>query len=260
MAERVRDHVRERLLEPRSVGLHAQPRGALQRTARPRGAGGGREPADHRVEHLPHLEPLALQRQPPLLGARDHEQIVGELGQPLDLLGRRANARVELAVGALAAERQLELQLEDRQRRAQLVACVGDQRPLAGERVLEPAEHRVDGVAETMQLIVGLRHGQPLTVRSARDPRRLRTHLLHRRQRAGGQDVARHARQDEQHRAADEQQVAERGQRAVALRQRRADDEHGRRPRGDRAGQHARARRPRRRGLNPAPPAGSASG
>ncbi len=138
-------------------------------------------------------------------------------------------------------ERQLELELEDRQGRAQLVAGVGDERALARERVLEPAEHRVDGVAEAVQLVVGLGQRKPLAARRARDPRGLRAHLLHRRQRAGREHVAGYAGEDQEHRAADEQQVAERGQGAVALGERGADDEHRPRAGVDGPGQDAGA-------------------
>ena len=41
----------------------------------------------------------------------------------------------------------------DGQRRAKLMACVGDELPLAGERAVEPFEHRVEGVGELTQLV-----------------------------------------------------------------------------------------------------------
>ncbi len=41
----------------------------------------------------------------------------------------------------------------DGQRRAKLMACVGDELPLAGERAVEPFEHRVERVGELTQLV-----------------------------------------------------------------------------------------------------------
>ena len=65
-------------------------------------------------------------------------------------------------------QRQLELDLVQRQRRAQLVAGVVDEPPLALERLLEAAEHRVQGLAQAPELVVGLRDRQALS-RLARD-------------------------------------------------------------------------------------------
>jgi hypothetical protein len=41
----------------------------------------------------------------------------------------------------------------DGQRRAKLMACVGDELPLAGERAVEPFQHRVERVGELAQLV-----------------------------------------------------------------------------------------------------------
>ena len=129
-------------------------------------------------------------------------------------------------------ERHLELELEDRERGAQLVAGVGDEDPLAIHRLLQPVQHLVERVPQPVQLVVGARNRQAVAVAGARDPRGTPAHPLDRRQRERGEGVAGHARQHEQDRPADEEHLVERAQRAIALRQRRADDKHrGRRGR-----------------------------
>ena len=52
---------------------------------------------------------------------------------------------------------QLEMTADDRDRRAQLVAGVGDELALERERLLEPVEHRVEQVPELGDLVVALR-------------------------------------------------------------------------------------------------------
>ena len=64
-------------------------------------------------------------------------------------------------------QRELELGSQQRERRPQLVAGVGDERALAHECGLEPGEHRVERLAQPLDLVARLRHGQALARRSA---------------------------------------------------------------------------------------------
>ena len=84
-------------------------------------------------------------RQLALVAAGDHQQVLGERDEPVGLLGGRPQRVGQLLVRAPARQRELELGLEDRQRRPELVAGVGDERPLARERRLDAVEHRVQG-------------------------------------------------------------------------------------------------------------------
>ena len=85
---------------------------------------------------------------------------------------------------------QLELGAEDRQRRAQLVAGVGDEGALVLQRVAEPVEHLVQRLPEPRDLVAGGGDRQALVRRGGRDLRGPRAHRLDRAQRRGGDPVA----------------------------------------------------------------------
>jgi hypothetical protein len=76
---------------------------------------------------------------------------------------------------------------------AQLVACVGDEPPLAGERGLEPFEHRIEGVGELTQLITGALQGYTLGQVLLAGHAGSRGEPVHRPQDAPGGDPARKA-------------------------------------------------------------------
>jgi hypothetical protein len=69
---------------------------------------------EHRVE----LDGLERDRQPAAVGLGQQQQILGQLREPVGLLGGRSQRVVQLLARAAFAERKLELGLEDRQRRA----------------------------------------------------------------------------------------------------------------------------------------------
>ena len=108
-----------------------------------------------------------------VLGAGDDQQLLGEPDQPVDLVDRRADRRAQLALVACVQQRQLELDLVQRQRRPQLVARVVDEATLALERLPRAAPSISFRVSpRRRQLVVGLRHRQarPRT-RARRSPR-----------------------------------------------------------------------------------------
>ena len=83
---------------------------------------------------------------------------VGE--QPRPLLRRQP----------LLLPQHLDVRLDARERRAQLVRGVGDEAPLRLERLVERAEHRVEGGTETRELVPS-RDGNPLArLARLRDP------------------------------------------------------------------------------------------
>ena len=100
-------------------------------------------------------------RQAPAVGAGDHEQVVGQAGQPLGLLAGAGHRAPQLGHGPGAAVGQLQLGPEDGQRRAELVAGVGDEVALALQRPVDALEHLVERLAQPAHLVPGLGHGQP---------------------------------------------------------------------------------------------------
>ena len=173
VAERVVDEVPERLLEAESVAVesHARRVDDLDRSAfRRRRA--RRTAAQRVVEQLVGRDWLPSQRHPTAVELREDEQVVGEAPQAVDLLGCRAQRLLELLGRARATQGELELGLEQRQGRAELVARVGREAPLALEPVLEPVEHLVECRAEAADLVVRLGQRQPRARLVARDLRR----------------------------------------------------------------------------------------
>ena len=164
-------------------------RSALERRARParstsislplssRPAG---EPAADAVEGLRQVQASQPQRQLAALGLGDRQQVLGELGEPVGLLGGRGQRRPQLLGRAALGERQLQLGPQDRQRRAQLVAGVGDEGALVLQRLAEALEHLVQRRAEPSDLVVGRRHRQALVGLGGGDLRRPRPHRLDR--------------------------------------------------------------------------------
>ena len=89
-----------------------------------------------------------------------------------------------------AAQRALQLGLDHRDRRAQLVAGVGDEAPLALVGAPQPVEHRVERLAEPADLVVRGRQRQRLGVAVERDAAARRAHRLDRAQPGRRQRVA----------------------------------------------------------------------
>jgi hypothetical protein len=115
--------------------------------------------------------------------------------------------RAQLLGRAPALQGELQLGLEDRKRRAQLVACVGDEGPLVLEGFAEAQEHRVQRLPQPGDLIVGRRHRQALVGLGTRDLRGPRSHRLHRAQSCPSDAVRGQRGEDERDRATDEQQL-----------------------------------------------------
>jgi hypothetical protein len=137
VAERIVDEVAERLLQAEPVGLERR-----RATAFDRDRTVAAEAAGDAAKQVVGVDRLALQRQVPLLGAGQQEQVVRDPCQPVGLEGGGLDRGAELVRRALAAQGQLELGLEERERRAELVARVRDEAPLPGEPVLEAGTGR----------------------------------------------------------------------------------------------------------------------
>ena len=172
VAQRVVEQVAERLFEPQLVAAHPQARRRPPpRSSRPRSRGAGRSARAPSLEQLGDLDLLAPQRELAAIEARDHQQVLREPHQPLRLLRGGRERRAQLLGRASAPQRQLQLGLEDAERRAQLVARVGDEAPLAHERRLEAVEHLVQGLAQARDLVAARRAAAAARpARTARSP------------------------------------------------------------------------------------------
>jgi hypothetical protein len=131
-------------------------------------------------------------------------------------------------VGALSRG-QLELRLEDGERRAELVARIGHERPLAVEGPLEPPEHVVQGEAEAAKLVLGRRQRQALAGLRPGDGGRPAPHGLNRREGPGGDGVAGEAREQEPQRSADAEGAAQGLERSLTLLEQDTDHHNARR-------------------------------
>ena len=106
----------------------------------------------------------------------------------------------------VAAE-DVDVRLQARQRRAQLVRGIGDEAALRLERLLERGEHRIEGRAEARELVLPAFGNTLARLAGLRDPFGRRREAAHRSQgrardegarRSGGGDPAeRHEDQDE---------------------------------------------------------------
>ena len=160
--KRVVDQVAQRLLDPEGVQVHGGPAACVDGDLALGALRPACEPVSHPFEQGPQLDRLPRDRQLALVEARDHEQVLGELGQPIDLLPGRANGGAEVLGRALRAVCQLELRPQDRERRSQLVACVVHEDAFALHARLEPIQHQVQRLSQMMDLILGARQGEPL--------------------------------------------------------------------------------------------------
>src|SRR3989440_6791024 len=136
--EGVVDEIAEGLLEQQAVGAHDErvtgidgDRATLELRPRAKALG-------HGLEDVGHVDGLAPDRNATLLGPGEQEQVVRDARQSLRVLRGAPDRRLELFWRPSAAKRQLELRLEQREWRAQLVARVGDEASLSREAVRDP--------------------------------------------------------------------------------------------------------------------------
>ena len=145
--ERVLDQVADRARERLGVAADGDRRGRIDRHAR------ARQRADEAVES----DELDRQRARRVL-ARECEQVVEQPGEPLRVvleIGEHVGIRtVPGDVRGVAAQR--------RQRRTQLVRCVGDEPALGLARPLERGEHGIERLRERPDLVSRAGRWQPV--------------------------------------------------------------------------------------------------
>ena len=107
------------------------------------GRGGGRlERAHHVRDQQLGVGRLAVKRERPGLGQRERAQVVDQPGQDARLVEHDREMRRVRRIDAV--DDRLEVALDDRQRRPQLVADLGQQGPPLAFVRLEPGGHRVE--------------------------------------------------------------------------------------------------------------------
>ena len=183
MAQRVVDEVAERLTAAQRVDRRAQVAGDVDLDRAALLAGPVGEAIARTLEQLADRDLLGTHRQPPVVGAGDQQQVLGEVGQVVGLLQRRMQRFAHRRAVAVA-HRRLELGLDDGERRAQLVARVGQEAPLALERGLEARQHLVQRLAEAADLVVRLGQRKALGAAAQRDLPGPPAHRLERRARS----------------------------------------------------------------------------
>jgi hypothetical protein len=226
VCERVVDEVSECLLDPERIDVEAQLARLGPKLASERASARGEARRDVR-EELVDIDFLAADRQRPLVGARDQEQVLGEPNETVRLLRRGAERVLELLSRAGAPERELELRLQQSERRAQLVARIRHEPPLVLDRGVEPREHAVERDREAADLVAARRHGEVGRL-VGRHRLRPTAQNLDGTQRARREGVAAEGGGEQREGQKDEQLVPEVGER-VAARGERARD-HGDRP------------------------------
>ena len=167
-----------------------------------------------------------------LLAAGDHEQVLGELCEPVGLFAGGDERVVPFARFCVGVQGDVDLGFEDRQRGAQLVAGVADELPLLLCGRADAGEHVVERLAEAVDLVVGGREGQPGVGGGLGDVGGAAAHPVDGAQGASGDRVARQGGEQQRDREADEQHAAERLERALALAHRGGDGHDGARAGG----------------------------
>ena len=162
-------------------------------------------------------------QEPVLPGLREQEHVLHEAAHALDLQRHELLDAPHLGrVGLVGEGEHLELAADDRQRGAQLVRGVGDERRLAVERVLEAVEHVVEGLGQHAHLVVAGGDLHPRAEVAGVDARRHARHAPQRGRHARGDREAARERGQDRERAREQELVAHRALGAVGGRGRLA--------------------------------------
>ena len=151
VADRVRDEVRQDLPDPDGIDVEEGQVGGRLDDEIDAGLGGGRRERGGRLaEQDVRVGRLPMEGQGARLRERDRPEVVDEALQDVRLLDEPG--QVGLVGGMDAVGDGLEVAAEHGQRRSQLVAHVGEQRPPLLLVRLESRGHRVEGPGQLAQL------------------------------------------------------------------------------------------------------------
>ena len=166
------------------------------------------------VQHTGQVGGLGTDERAGAIGAGQEEQVLGQLGEPVDLMGGMLHRLRQLFLATAGAAGQLQLGPQDRQGGAQLVTRVGDEVLLAREAGSEAAQQLVQRHGKAGQLVARGRDGQALNAR-APVRGRVASHPLHRAKRCAGQHPGAGGHQQHEHRERDKERVVQIPQRLV---------------------------------------------
>ena len=186
--QRVADQVVHRLADPVRVDVGVRPGRDIDAAGHPGGGQPGTGESGAAAEQGPDVRPLQPEAEPVLVAPGQQQQVVGEPGQPLGFRAGAADRGGQLGRAAAGPGRELEFPPQHRERVAQLVAGVGDEGALPGQRPLQPAEQVVHRAGQGGDLVPGGRH---LDGRTRRRPPRSDTAATCRRSRSTGDSAAR---------------------------------------------------------------------
>jgi hypothetical protein len=149
MPDGVVDEVDQRLLDAKGIHVGDERLGV--------------DPCAETTRHLLHevgdVRLLRLQRNAPVIRAREQEEVFGKTRQARRAFGRGGERGAELVRRARTSQRKLEPRREQSERRAQLMARIGDEAPFAEHTTLDASEHRVERLTEARDLVTRVRHG-----------------------------------------------------------------------------------------------------
>ncbi len=106
----------------------------------------------------------------PLVGAAQQQQRLGEVDRSSIDDSKSFDEFVAVPIRIVAGD--VEKDLRDRQRRAELVGGVGRESPLLGVVRFQPSEHGVEAVGELPELVIAALQVDPVGQRAAGDPAR----------------------------------------------------------------------------------------
>jgi hypothetical protein len=124
-------------------------------------------------QQITNFHRLPVEAQPMFVCRGEQQQLFGQSAEPVSLLADRHHGCAKIITFGGIGLGELDLGFDDRQRRTQLVAGIGQKAPLLIQRVLlcglgspDSVEHVVQRAAEAPDLIRDWRHGQrcPLAI------------------------------------------------------------------------------------------------
>ena len=224
---RIGHQVEQQLADP--VAVHRQQHRRIRLARRhPDVAGLGEEAGGLGgiVHQLAQVGGLHGERGPPLVGARQGEQVLHHLRHLVDLLQRLVERLDALGGRARMGEGPLHAGAQHHERRLQLVARVGGEPVQAREALLQAREHAVHREREAGQLVARERHHHaPVQAPAVLDGVHLVHDRAHRRERVAGQPVGqRHGAEDDDRR--DHQHGAQQDARIERAAEERGGDQH----------------------------------
>ena len=142
------------------------------------------------AEQLIQVDFVPSDREGSFVQSREKQKVLGELRQAVAFISDGAQGGFQVVSLAWALEGELDLRPQVGEWCSQLVAGVGDEAPLSLQRRFQPAEHLVERLAQSCDLVPGGRDGETLGEPLGGDRCRAAAHSLDRTQCGGRDQVA----------------------------------------------------------------------